>query len=142
MDALIPAPLPPADPALKARVLTKIEAEDFVSFDALAQAFPAAFAGGTYALALRRNLYLWLNLQSAGVAVLHELRHVDSKIIYQPFPSLVAFLASTSGGFLSLPLARDVRHYAKPHWLPVAIRPYAPGLASMTRTLAEIEARA
>jgi hypothetical protein len=126
---------------LKAAVLAKIEAEDFVSFDALARAFPDAFTGGGHALALRRNLFLWLNLQPAGVGVLHELRVAD-RIIYQPFPDLLSFIAATNGGFLRLPLARDVRDYPKPHWLPVAIRPYALGLASMTRTLAAIEARA
>jgi hypothetical protein len=141
MNALTPASLPSANPGLKARVLAKIEAEDFVSFDALGRAFPQAFTGGGYALALRHNLFLWLDLQPAGAAVLHELRHVEHRIIYEPFPSMVAFLAATDGGYLALPLAKTVRDYAKPHWLPVAIRPYAPGLASMTRTLAEIEAR-
>jgi hypothetical protein len=132
--------LAPADPGLKARVLAKIEAEDFVSFDALSRAFPQAFTGGVHALALRRNLFLWLDLQPAGAAVLHELRHVEHRIIYQPFPSLLAFLGSTDGGYLTLPLAKAVRDYAKPHWLPVAIRPYTPGLASMMSTLPEIEA--
>jgi hypothetical protein len=140
MSTATPISLPPADPGLKARVLAKIAAEDFVSFDALARAFPQAFTGGGHALALRRNLFLWLDLQLSGAAVLHELRHVDHLITYQPFPSLLDFLAATGGGYLTLPLAQAVRDHAKPHWLPVAIRPYAPGLASMTRTLAETEA--
>ena len=65
------------------------------------------------------NLIFWVNVSDEAVAALDRLMR-DGRIHRVPTSALVYF---ADGKALSIPIAKKVRSYKKPHWFPVCFRP-------------------
>ena len=63
-----------------------------------------------------KNLVLWDGLPREIAEVLQELIE-ENKIVMRVVDSAVYIL---DGAYLKLPVAKSIRPYKKPHWLPVA----------------------
>ena len=103
---------------LKDRVRAYIESTDYVSYAELAHRFPE-FKGGDYATFLAENLVLWANMTQEAADAINALR-AEGHIKIQP-SSIFVYLAD--GMTMSLPIAKRVRAYKKPHWAPTTLRP-------------------
>jgi hypothetical protein len=106
--------------SLKDRVMAYIEATDYVSYAELANRF-SEFKDGEFAISLRQNLILWVNMTEDAVQAIDELR-AEKRITVNP-SSLLVYLAD--GMSLNMPIAKRVRDYKKPHWVPTTLRPAA-----------------
>jgi hypothetical protein len=106
--------------SLKDRVVAYIESTDYVSYAELASHFPE-FKDGEFAISLRQNLILWVNMTQEAAQVVEELR-AEKRIVVNP-SSLLVYLCD--GMSLNMPIAKRVRDYKKPHWAPTTLRPAA-----------------
>lgn len=103
---------------LKERVAAYIESTDHVSYAELGNHFPE-FKGGDCAMYLRENLILWCNMTEEAGQAINDLR-AEQRIWVQPASWLIYLIDGMS---LSLPIAKRVQDYKKPHWAPVTLRP-------------------
>lgn len=61
-----------------------------------------------------KNIFLWFHCSETAITALTELN--DAKQIeFRPTDKLVYFV---DGGIPKAPIAKSVRTYSKPHWLP------------------------
>ena len=86
-----------------------------LSFVELLRAFPDA--RGDYALEIRENLVLWVNLSRDAVRVITEALR-DKAVEVRPTHLLVYVIDGTT---LDLPIAKKARGYKKLHWLPAVL---------------------
>jgi hypothetical protein len=93
---------------------------DYVSFAEIAR-LPGA--EGKLELALETddasNIVLWRGLSPAAFAALKTML-ANGDCHFVP-ASLISYLVDDA--LLKLPLAKEARHYKKPHWLPLTLRP-------------------
>jgi hypothetical protein len=115
--------MPTITTLLADRVLALIRERDHVTFAELAREFPDDFANGEIALEVHDNLVIWTGMQATGAAAFKALRE-GGKVTMQPTQTLTYLIDGTT---LRFPIAKRARAYAKPHWLPVVVRPVAPG---------------
>jgi hypothetical protein len=104
--------------SLKDRILAYIETTDHVSYAELANHFPE-FKDGEFAISLRENLILWVNMTEEATQAIEELR-AEKRITVSPSTMLVYLIDGMS---LNMPIAKRVRDYKKPHWAPTTLRP-------------------
>lgn len=64
------------------------------------------------------NVVLWTQVSDAGIEALGELLKA-AQIEFHPCELLVYLV---DGAVPQLPLAKRVKAYAKPHWLPVTVK--------------------
>lgn len=64
------------------------------------------------------NIILWSGVSQAAVAAIHQL--VKEKLIEIQSSSLLVYLID--GCTLSLPVAKSIRHFKRPRWLPVTFK--------------------
>jgi hypothetical protein len=65
------------------------------------------------------NVALWSGVSRAFVDTVNEV--LRTQLVGRQPVSVMSYLLD--GTYLTLPLARRLRAYAKPHWLPVCFRP-------------------
>jgi hypothetical protein len=111
---------------LAEKVAIIVRDRDYVSFAELAREWPEHFnvRGEAYGIeATNRgenvgNIFYWTGLSAIGVKALEIGR--PALFTFEPCNPLSYFI---DGCALTLPLARRVRKYKEPHWLPVVLRP-------------------
>jgi hypothetical protein len=104
--------------SLRDQLLRRVRANDYVTFAELGRWFPA-FRDGDQRIEFRDNLLLWEGVSEAGARALAELLEARHIVLYPANP--LTYLID--GCSLALPLAKQVKAYAKPHWWPVTLRP-------------------
>jgi hypothetical protein len=120
MDTVVTS-TPPLFPAAQA-VLDYIRAHDGVTYAELEKVLaPYIQVVGTGSIAMGdfANVTLWGGVSRTFVDTLNEVR-CTQLVCRQPVSVMSYLLDGTS---LTLPLAKRLRAYAKPHWLPVCFRP-------------------
>jgi hypothetical protein len=65
------------------------------------------------------NLILWSGMSEAACTAIREALATGT-IEYRPTSPLVYMI---DGGFPDMPLAKSLRHYTVPHWVPVTLNP-------------------
>ena len=104
---------------LKERIFSRVEAYKTVTFAELR--WIPGFRGEKTAC-IAPNLVVWAEISSEAIAALNSLI-ADGRIIMQPYssgwPGLMIY--AFDRGILPLPLAKRVRPYKSPRWLPVYI---------------------
>ena len=92
-----------------------------VSFVELEREFPEEFEGQEHAMSLTdyENIMLWQPVSPAMVGALNSACN-DSRIVMKPAPQIVYLV---DGKFPKMPIARKLRHYKTPRWLPVTFSP-------------------
>ena len=107
---------------LKDDIFALIEARDWVSFAELSK-LPGFNDPGGNKLGLTHSkhpsLLIWANMSEEAVAAMQELRE-EGSIIYE-HGSVISYMVD--GAMMKLPIARRIRDYKKPHWLPTFCRP-------------------
>lgn len=93
-------------------VVTELDTASFVEL--LEACGPEAI--GDLTLTPRRNLLLWRGVSGAFC---EALTAAGTRVLPVPTEPLVYLV---DGGFLCLPVAKQLRHYSSPHWLPVVFR--------------------
>lgn len=112
---------PIADPAVQARIKTELLAlvhrYDHVTFAEVSMHIDGT--RGNFALYLPNNdsVMIWSGLSAEAIGATDEL--IREKLIHFRPTDLLVYLAD--GELLRLPVAKTVRKYAKPHWLPMVI---------------------
>jgi hypothetical protein len=106
--------------ALKDRVRDYIEATDHVSFAELSNHFSDHFTGGEHALELCPNLVVWAGMTQEASDAMRELLNEDKAVFGKPCALLIYLI---DGRSMSLPIAKRLKPYTKPHWLPMTLRP-------------------
>lgn len=112
--------------ALEDRVVAFItERGGGVSFVELEREFPEEFEGHEHALDLAdcENIMLWQPVSLAMAGALNSAS-TDGRIVMKPAPQIVYLV---DGKILGIPLARKLRHYKAPRWLPVTFSPAEAG---------------
>jgi hypothetical protein len=104
---------------LKERVRDYIVATDFVSFAELANRFGDHFSGGDRCLEVQPNLVLWAGMTEEASDAVRTL--LNEQIIFAARTTQLIYLCD--GRSLTFPIAKRARSYAKPHWVPVTLRP-------------------
>lgn len=108
-----------AAPDVIGRIRALLQGDDNISFAELRQldGFPGKFS---YEIAdpPAANIVLWIGVSEEAIDALNELASVG-EIHFWPTSPLVYLC---DGALLKLPVARGVRRYAKPHWLPAMVR--------------------
>ena len=109
--------LPASD--LKERIFSRIDEDKTVTFAELR--WIPGFSGDQTAC-IAPNVVIWTEISSEAIAAINELI-ADGRIIMQPYGSGWQGLMTYAfdRGVLSLPLAKRVRPYKRPRWLPVYI---------------------
>jgi len=105
---------------LSKQIIKYIDENDYVTFIEL-QNYMQEFAEtkGDWSLEKGKNLILWAGMSEEFVNCLTSL--IDNEIfLYYPAP---IFIYLVDGGMLNFPVAKNVKAYKKPHWLPVYLRP-------------------
>ena len=104
---------------LETRISNRLVTDDYVSFAELAKSFPEEFhADNGVSLNIRRNLIIWSGITERGARAIGNLLS-EKQIACYPAQPLIYLC---DGLALNLPIARRIRDYAKPHWLPVSFR--------------------
>lgn len=114
------------DSTLEDRVVAFIaERGGGVSFVELEREFPEEFDGQEPAMSLAdyENIMLWQPVSPAMVGAL-DSACTDGRIVMKPAPQIVYLV---DGTFPRIPIARKLRHYRTPRWLPVTFSPAEPG---------------
>ncbi len=108
---------------LREAILRFVEGRDHVSFPELQQMLRVAQlpADGDQVLETAPNVVLWAGLSAPLAACLQTLLR-EKALVLEPTPLLVYLV---DGAGLTFPLAKRPprQGYAKPHWLPVVLRP-------------------
>jgi hypothetical protein len=108
--------LPATD--LKERIFSRIDEYKTVTFAELRRI--PGFSGDQTAC-IAPNLVVWAEISNEAIAAINELI-ADGRIIMKPYsgwPGLMIY--AFDRGILRLPLAKRVRPYKRPRWLPVYI---------------------
>lgn len=98
-----------------------IEQKDYVTFVNLIEFFESHIElKGDWYIAEPQNptIILWKGMSEEFVNAIAELLKEEKIFIFPT--SHLTYMAD--GGLLKLPLARSIRNYKKPHWLPVCFR--------------------
>lgn len=99
---------------LKERVWEYIKRYNHVSFAELKREFPEF--DGNYEKAIREhNIILWSGISLEMIEAIDSLIKEKLIDIYPTTP--LVYMAD--GAVLSLPIAKSMRKYKKPHWAPV-----------------------
>jgi hypothetical protein len=114
-------------PTIKKQILEYVTANDWVSFAELQriEGFKEpedATSHTRLSLPGFENIILWEGLTQEAADALKELQQ-EQKVYLQP-GSWFSYLHD--GASLRLPLAKQARNYAEPHWLPRFCRPGTP----------------
>src|SRR5262245_62762834 len=116
----VPTSPPPLSPGAQA-VLDYIRAQDWVTYaeikKVLAPYIQVAGNGGV-AMGDFANVTLWSGVSRAFVDTVNEV--LRTQLVARQPVSVISYLCD--GTSLTLPLAKRLRAYAKPHWLPVCFR--------------------
>ena len=104
---------------LKERIFSRVEEYKTVTFAELRRI--PGFSGDQTAC-IAPNLVVWAEISNEAIAAINELI-ADGRIIVQSYssgwPGLMMY--AFDRGILPLPLAKRVRPYKRPRWLPVYI---------------------
>jgi hypothetical protein len=123
------------DPSLplKDQIEKYITQRDHVSFAELAREWPMHFHDGNLDYLWENDnvgeTVLWSGLSRQGFETISELLKAD-KIYFHPSNTLTYLV---DGTILKLPIAKGMRKYKTPHWLPVTMRPGTSPYKGMTR---------
>jgi hypothetical protein len=103
-------------------VLDYIRSQDWVTYAEIEKVLaPYIQVAGTGGVAMGdfANVTLWSGVSRAFVDTVNEVLH--TQLVGRQPVSVISYLLD--GTSLTLPLAKRLRAYAKPHWLPVCFRP-------------------
>ena len=110
--------------ALADRLAKYVHEHDHVSFAQLADDFPE-FRDGEFTIVQigpkHSNIVLWTGMTKAATEA-YAMAVSSGRVTAAP-TSPIAYLLD--GRALKLPIAKTMRHYQKPRWLPVVLRPGA-----------------
>lgn len=104
---------------LQQRVLKYIQEYGSVSFAELARHVEGFKGDYAFYSNKKKNIVLWDGLSEEAGQALEQLIN-SYKITMKPTMLLVYLI---DGMFLGYPIARRVRDYKKPHWLPIVFDP-------------------
>ena len=112
--------------------------KDHVSFMELHNTFPGLFGGET-ALCFPDfpTLIVWQGFTQEGADVLLNVLNGRRLFLY-PCPTLIYAI---DGGGLSLPVAKRIRHYRHPHWLPMVLCLHPPEVSQQSRQGTKVKRR-
>lgn len=104
------------------KILELVTARRTVSFAEMEDMIPG-FGGGDQQISFNgkrsSNVVLWFGLTMEACDALEELR--EQHKIHPIATSALTYLID--GKHVKMPVARALRHYKKPHWLPVVFNP-------------------
>jgi len=91
---------------------------DHVSFVELKENFPELF-GGEIAICLPNypNLIVWQGFTKEGADLILRLVN-EKKLFLLPSSPLIYAI---DGALIKMPLARGIRNYKNPHWIPMVL---------------------
>jgi hypothetical protein len=122
---------------MRDKILRYILKHDLASFAELTRLLGAE-AAGSFDLKLRPNLIMWSDVSASFGSTIGELKAANL-ITLEPIP---AYLYLIDGGALELPIAKSLRDYVEPHWLPVALRLTSAGRKAARKAAETTETRA
>jgi hypothetical protein len=119
MNTSLP-PHPDLTPAGQA-VVDFVHASDWVLYPALERVLSAFFevrGDGVIRLSAYRHLVAWAGVSASFCNVINDAL-CSFLLVRVPVDARAYHLA---GSYLRLPVAKGLRHYDRPHWLPMALR--------------------
>ena len=97
-------------------IAERVRREGDATFVMLAQDMPEHFQSGAMEIGLLdRNIVYWQNASPEALEAIEIFRRMPGMSL-EPTQPLCYLI---DGGVLSLPFARSIRAYDKPHWLPM-----------------------
>lgn len=105
-------------PLTEDRLVEFIRERDWVSFAELKSHFRGA-SGDLCMGCVYANVYTALNVSEKLAEVVNAA--IEKERIYGQTCSVMVYMVD--GELANIPLARSARHYKKPRWLPMALRP-------------------
>ncbi|MEY2502275.1 MAG: hypothetical protein QOI07_2609 [Verrucomicrobiota bacterium] len=101
--------------SMREKILKLVSEYRSVTFAHLSEI--AGFEGG-YSFDLEKNLILWPRISREAIDALKQLLHDGAIHLHQPF----AMLSYVVDGLIpNYPVAKRVKPYKAPHWLPVVV---------------------
>jgi len=100
---------------MKTEILNLVRDRDFVTFVELSSVIPDFKGDNAMVLVDFPNIVLWPWVSSLGIVALQDL--LKSKEIHICPASILVYMAD--GNFPSLDIAKGLRQYKAPRWLPI-----------------------
>jgi hypothetical protein len=102
---------------IKNRLFELIKEKPGTSFAEILRDIPEAKGEYAFTVGKFENLFMWVGLTSESIKALIQLEQENS-IKFKPVPLWVYL---NDGLILELPIAKKIKNYKKPRWIPAVI---------------------